>query len=184
MSTKVAVMNQGQLLQMDTPGAIYRRPANLFVAQFVGQLNCMAGRVVDATDGTGLIRTSEGLTLHAPLSADLPAGSAVHCAIRPEHIDVRPAGAVPKADGLPGQVQTVIFGGSWHRVEVKLAGTSTIIRAEGRGEPNGIVEGGAVQVTYQACNAMVFPAETGSPVSDSVPAEARQCEPVPMVAFL
>jgi len=52
LSDRIAVMNAGQLEQVDTPERIYAHPASLFVADFVGQVNALPGRVVSRHNGT------------------------------------------------------------------------------------------------------------------------------------
>jgi len=55
-------------------------------------------------------------------------------------------------------VTTVIFGGSWHRIEFVLP-SGLNLHAEGRGEPDGIAEGQEVAVGFDPARVMVFPEE-------------------------
>src|SRR5690606_39177188 len=54
MSDRIAVMNDGRILQTASPQVLYERPANSFVAGFVGESNMLDGTVVSDTDGTSV----------------------------------------------------------------------------------------------------------------------------------
>ena len=86
-------------------------------------------------------------------------GGEVRCIARPEHIL---AGHAVEASGsaLQARVRTVIFGGSWHRVELALQPGDRAITAEGRGEP-GVAEGDAVSVTFAPGSIVAFDPGTG-----------------------
>ncbi len=103
LADRIAVMNAGRVQQVDTPDRIYARPANTFVAGFVGEppMNFLAGRL--ERDGTAPSFRSEDGSLRLPVGpspfsgprAVLP-GQPVTLGIRPEHIRL--------ADGRPGDV--------------------------------------------------------------------------------
>ena len=67
ISDRVAIMHQGRIMQLDTPEALYQRPANAFVARFVGFENLIAMKVV-ARDGALVTAEAEGgIRLKFPL---------------------------------------------------------------------------------------------------------------------
>jgi len=89
MGTKIAVMNQGEILQLGTPMEIYDQPQALFVAKFVGtpMINTIAAEVVE-TEGRILLK-SGAFSLELPRYADKLEqyiGKTVIVAIRPEDI--------------------------------------------------------------------------------------------------
>ncbi len=87
LSDRVAVLNGGVLQQYDTPRAIYERPANLFVADFMGSVNALPGTMTGASGGVACVTVGEGVTLHGVPHALLrDSGGAVTVAIRPEAI--------------------------------------------------------------------------------------------------
>jgi ABC-type sugar transport system ATPase subunit len=93
MATRVAVMSMGKLQQVGTPQEVYDRPANTFVAQFIGTppMNCVAGRVAD--DGAGVVVEGLGTLAVPPGLAVSPApGAAVVVGIRPEHLEIAEGG--------------------------------------------------------------------------------------------
>jgi ABC-type sugar transport system ATPase subunit len=80
LATRVAVLRDGKLVQFDEPRTIYRRPANRFVAEFMGRpaMNTFEGRVA------GCIFEAVGLSFAAPDIADGP----VVLGIRPEQVEL------------------------------------------------------------------------------------------------
>jgi len=95
LGDRIGVMRDGQLLQMDTPEAIYNRPADLFVAAFTGASNQIAGRVVRVLGEFGMIESGYGLHLSAMLPAGAATGASVRVALRPDNVQFNPQGEVP-----------------------------------------------------------------------------------------
>ncbi|HEX6387909.1 MAG TPA: ABC transporter ATP-binding protein [Solirubrobacteraceae bacterium] len=75
MGDRVAVLRDGRLEQVDTPQALYDRPANLFVARFIGSpaMNVVRARVVAAGDGLRLMLGGQPLDVPAEVLAARPA---------------------------------------------------------------------------------------------------------------
>lgn len=88
MSTLVAVMMEGRLLQVAAPAEIYANPADLRVAEFIGspKINVLPARV--GADGAVM-----GVGLPVPGRVSAPPGTAVQVGLRPEHLILRPGGA-------------------------------------------------------------------------------------------
>jgi len=88
LSSRIAVMKDGVIMQIDKPREIYTNPANEFVAEFVGVSNFIPGHV-DAPNDEGLtkITTNEGV-LWATRTANLPRGSKAVVSVRPENIEI------------------------------------------------------------------------------------------------
>ena len=88
LSDRIVVMEKGRVSQLGTPEEIYRRPANAFVADFVGASNFLPGEVVDrnAAAGTCRVKLAGGdvLTCLWPDTSAPPAGSLL--TVRPEHV--------------------------------------------------------------------------------------------------
>jgi sn-glycerol 3-phosphate transport system ATP-binding protein len=88
LATRIAVLKDGRLVQFDEPRAIYRRPANRFVAEFMGR---PAMNTIDGTVEAGIFRAGA-----VACAVDRPDGP-VTLGIRPEQIEFAPAG---QADGV------------------------------------------------------------------------------------
>ncbi len=127
LSSRVAVMQGGQLMQIAPPREIYRRPANLFVADFIGSptINLVSGRIVQR--GGENCFEGEGLLLPAP-AVPVHAGAEVTAAIRPEEIRIETREG---DDGFPGEVYTVLPAGPETIVQVRREGRIFNVRAMG-----------------------------------------------------
>jgi multiple sugar transport system ATP-binding protein len=94
MGDLVAVMKLGVLQQVDAPSVLYRRPANLFVAGFIGSpaMNVVEATVEQAGSGLSLVFGSHRLGIDASVLSDRPAlasyvGRTVLLGIRPQHME-------------------------------------------------------------------------------------------------
>jgi ABC-type sugar transport system ATPase subunit len=95
MANKIVVLREGVIEQAGTPIELYTRPANQFVAGFLGapQMNFLPGIV--APGGDLVVRVDEGrATLHLPRSAEANPGTSVTVGIRPEHLSISANGAL------------------------------------------------------------------------------------------
>ena len=89
MSDRIAVMDEGRLLQVGTAEQLYEQPVNRFVADFIGQTNLLDATVADQ-DTIVLVN---GTKLQAPNPH--PAGTKVAMSLRPEAIELGARGSVP-----------------------------------------------------------------------------------------
>jgi multiple sugar transport system ATP-binding protein len=129
LAHRVAVMRSGKLQQFDTPLNIYNRPANRFVAEFVGSpgMNFLNGGIdrqarVFTADGISLpLGESQFASLNGP-----DATERVLMGIRPEHVRVS---AVPHEGWLPASVYVTELMGSETFVFLMLGGKRIIARA-------------------------------------------------------
>ena len=113
MADRIVVMNHGVVEQVGSPQEIYRRPASAFVADFVGTMNFLEGRL-EAAD-----RIKVGpLAFACPPQPGLALGTAVRLCIRPEDVRVRdvPTGV---ANRLAIEVTELDFVGSFCRASLK-----------------------------------------------------------------
>ncbi|WP_298574633.1 polyamine ABC transporter ATP-binding protein [uncultured Luteimonas sp.] len=111
MSSRIAVMDAGRIVQVSTPAALYEFPATRFVAEFIGGINLFEGRVLSHDPDAGLVRVQCD-SLAEPVLARhtdfLPEGTAVSVAVRPEKIDVHEQR--PDADNVAvGKVRDIAY---------------------------------------------------------------------------
>ncbi|WP_117194049.1 ABC transporter ATP-binding protein [Rhizobium terrae] len=122
MSDRVAVMADGQLMQVGAPVELYHRPANVFVAGFIGKMNFLHGEYLGQEGDEAIIRLSETAVMKCPLSTyPIVAGQSVTIAIRPEDLRVT-ASAVSKPQGLRGRIEAALFVGAAYAVLVAIDG--------------------------------------------------------------
>jgi spermidine/putrescine transport system ATP-binding protein len=139
MSDRVAVMRDGEIVQVGTPEAIYEQPATRFVAQFVGHANILDGKVT-AIGPQGATVTCGALTFQAPGTHDVLIGQTVAIALRYQRISLAQDGK-----GVSGIVAERSFLGDAVRLVVALK-DGTLLSAD-------IMTGGAIpapQINDQA----------------------------------
>src|SRR5882672_8259477 len=133
MSDRIAVFNDGIVQQVDKPNALYERPVNSFVANFVGENNVLAGTVVArAVNVAG-------------------AGAATSLSVRPERISILNDGAA--CDGpnrLPATVQNTIYLGDRALAVLRVAGNGEFMVKIQPGEHEGLSHGQNVSITFRS----------------------------------
>jgi iron(III) transport system ATP-binding protein len=92
MSDRVLVMRDGNVLQIDTPENVYRRPNDRFVAEFVGHCNFLEATVERSEAATALVKLKGAPALLEVQTGGLAIGSAVTIAVRPESVGWIPDG--------------------------------------------------------------------------------------------
>lgn len=128
MATRIAVMSQGRIAQLGTPQEVYETPANRFVADFIGAVNLLAGRVTQSAEGIVHIDCGEiGGSVNVE-SPQLPVGREVTVALRPEKVTLRAAATSGEVFGIAGEVRSVAYRGEASTYEIALA-TGKIMRA-------------------------------------------------------
>ena len=157
LSSRIAIFDKGLLQQLGTPAAIYDRPVNLFVANFVGdrETNVLAAQPV-ATDGRLAVRTAFGLVdLDRPASA---APGPIRLGVRPEAMRLDPAGEAPAA-----VVLTELAGADLYVTLRAAGGEELVVRADPRDGVPAIGQG--LTVRLDPARVHLFDAESGVAVS-------------------
>ncbi len=115
LSDRIAVMADGEIRQMGKPAELYERPASRFVAQFLGESNFLAGRVIGQSSDRLRIELAGGEIVESVGAAR--GSSTVELLIRPESLSLS-RDRVAGSNALPGKVQTVEFLGASVRCTV------------------------------------------------------------------
>ena len=148
LGDKVCVMHDGEIIQMAPPQEVYGKPADRFVAQFVGEMNFIQGEVA----GSGEIRSPLGM-IQAPVPNGLSAGTSVTLAVRPEHVQVS-AALGPAGDFHRGKITSKNYLGDCALLEVEVKGISLIAKLAGDSE---LAIGSGAVVKIPAHRWHVFP---------------------------
>ncbi len=152
MADRIVIMKDGRIQQVGTPAQVYHKPANTFVAQFIGapSMNMFEARV-----SAGQLTLANGSTLAAPvpLFGDRP----VILGIRPD--DLVAGGDAPL---LEGRIEVLEPLGSETLAYVGVAGREVIAKASGRAPP---AVGDSVSLSADPSNMHLFDAETGEALS-------------------
>ena len=121
MADSVVVMAAGRLQQQGAPQDVYRRPANRFVASFIGQSNLFDAEIADS----GHVHIGGRLIAVKDTPPELEAGAKTALSIRPENVRLHRGGA-NVANALPGQVIFIRDVGGSIEVRVACAGIEVI----------------------------------------------------------
>jgi iron(III) transport system ATP-binding protein len=163
MSNIVAVMHEGVIRQIGAPREIYERPANRFVADFIGSTNLLPGRVTaPAADGLCRVETAWG-----PIACVVPDGAAdgteVLVSVRPEDVEVGPTGGATDhaaGDSWEATVTQAVFLGEC--VDCQVALGDLTLRA--RVHPSiRMRRGDRVRLTFRPERSIAIQAEGGEP---------------------
>ena len=113
MSDRIAVIQHGRVMQLDTPRRIYEHPANRFVAEFIGESTF----VPVERDGGGYRCAGRALTVKSAPAGDC----ACVLLLRPERVQIVGGTPAPGVNILDGTVRDVIYQGDTFLVQVMLA---------------------------------------------------------------
>lgn len=125
LGDQICVMNEGEILQIGTPEEVYARPPNLFVAEFVGEMNFIKGVV----SGPDTIKTPLG-DREYKFKKSHALGEKVTIAIRPQHLGLKPS-----SEGISknpeGEILTKTYLGDSVLFEVQLPEIKIVVKASG-----------------------------------------------------
>ena len=156
LSDRIAVMNGGGIEQVGTPAEVYSRPANRFVAEFIGDSNIFE-LAVDRIDGDKALARADGETapdIVVPALLEgraLKPGMKILAVLRPESVTLgSPAEAAENA--ASGEILDAIFVGDAVKCRVRLAGGTTLLAkiAATRLSGRGIEPGAQVNLAWRA----------------------------------
>ncbi|TDR90199.1 ABC transporter ATP-binding protein [Enterovirga rhinocerotis] len=121
MSDRLVVLAAGKVQQVGSAEDLYERPANAFVAGFVGRCNVLAG----ALEGPGRFRLEAGAVLPCgPDETGVPSHAARLVALRPERIAIA---AGERGEGLPARITAVTYLGAETEYHADLGGTTLLV---------------------------------------------------------
>jgi iron(III) transport system ATP-binding protein len=166
LSDRIVVMEAGRVQQEGAPLTIYARPANRFVADFIGRVNFLEGEVTSV--GSDRIRVNvRGRYLDVPLQqADVRVGEAVSLVVRPETIRLAPVSAVG-AETFTGTIRRVVYLGSTAEYEIDWDGTTLLVIGGSPLEHGLLPEGARVAFDFPAATAHVLPHQHAASVESN-----------------
>jgi putative spermidine/putrescine transport system ATP-binding protein len=129
MSDRIAIMNEGKIIQLDTPVALYESPGNLFVADFIGESNFLSGKIAETDGERTAVETDDGLKVWVQKLNQANTGEDVSIAIRPEKIQILTADEVDSGDivnRFTGRIEEIIYVGEARIYRVSLAASTTV----------------------------------------------------------
>jgi len=176
MADRMAVMESGRIRQVGTPSDIFHRPANVFVANFIGStpMNLLPARVASTTAGTHLLLGDVRLPVPAMAAGLLHDDEEVLLGSRPEYTDLSEQ---ERPDSLPGRVAVVENLGAAALVSVEIEDLMVQAVVPEGDEPR---VGEPAWLTPQRARALVYRRADGILVANpqQQPAAAERNEPV------
>ncbi|MCC7041428.1 MAG: ABC transporter ATP-binding protein [Burkholderiales bacterium] len=156
MSDRIAVFHQGRVQQLATPADLYERPANAFVASFIGENNRFDGTLVGRDGANCRVRLPDGSEIAATIEADLAPGAAVAVSIRPERVAV---GAQAQRDNrFVGDLREVIYLGDHCKLRLAVAGNESFVVKVAAGDAATTLDrGSALAVAWDAAACRALP---------------------------
>jgi iron(III) transport system ATP-binding protein len=165
MSDRVAVMNQGVIVQEGTPREIYHAPGDQFVASFIGSINLIRGTIgrVDEQSDEVQVRTQFGSVLcgHRSPGLDAEVGRDVIVAVRLEDVvihrdEVHPDRSPERPNIFNATVQIGLFGGTSVDYHLDVDGCDLQARVNSRFD---LRQGDRVQIELPPAACRVYAAE-------------------------
>jgi putative spermidine/putrescine transport system ATP-binding protein len=155
MADRVAVMRGGKLEQVASPAELYDEPQTPFVAEFVGTMNRLPGKLV----GSGRVSVLGHEVEATGPFAHRPAGEEVHVLVRPEALALAPV------HGANGIVSAVTFRGAQSRVDVMLWADMSVKVDIPSPQANALTVGSSVEVSLVSDHVLVDSKASDLPVS-------------------
>ena len=157
LSDRIAVMMSGSICQIDTPEKLYRRPANRFVASFIGEGSLLRARLdrIEGPSAVVMIGTTAITVPAAPLIG-IAAGAIVDLFIRPEHLRLANAAA----ESFAGTVAASIYQGGHVDLYVDaqhVAASRVLMRLSAADAGTSWASGAKVAIAIGGNDAVAFP---------------------------
>lgn len=141
LSDRIALMRDGAIEQYGTPQELYRKPASIFAARFLGESNLIPGMFISGTTGRLKVQKTGFIIASASVTQNDDAGQSYAALLRPEHIIIDiaasgdPAAPVGTRTHVDGIVREAVFMGQTIRciVDVESLGSSLIVQQVAKG---------------------------------------------------
>jgi spermidine/putrescine ABC transporter ATP-binding subunit len=153
MADRMAVLKDGRLLQCDTPHEVYERPADAFVAGFIGVMNFCEGVAL----AEGGVKARDGSIIAGSLPQAIAGGEAAVAAVRPERVVLFPPAAI--ANRITGTVEALAYHGLDLQLHVRteLAGKPFLVRITAdTADSRKLDVGDGVEIGWAATDTRIF----------------------------
>ena len=127
VASRVAVMNDGKVIQVDTPARIYETPNSVYVADFIGDVNLIEGNVALKPDGLASLAWAEGAPeIIATAGEGLKDGARAGFVIRPEKVAISAERPEDRNNVVRGRILDIAYLGNISTYHVELPGGQVI----------------------------------------------------------
>jgi len=158
MADRIAVMSKGKIIQVDTPSRLYERPKTQEVAEFIGNINLLLGKVRQVGDNV-IVDAGKSGDFQVPQGeANVAPGDIVALAVRPEKLELKTEKPGAGYNGLRGRLTAESYAGdrSYYLVDVPELGKEIkVVNLNEKATADRAVVGGDQQVW------VIWPVESG-----------------------
>lgn len=187
MSSKIAVMSEGRIVQEGTPRQVYEKPSTRFVAEFVGTSNFIEGIVVSTGERTVFLDCEFG-QLEVGRPSNVASSVPLTASIRPEHVRLHPGAHHVGSNSLPGVVERVLYLGDAVDCHVVVGRNSKLLIRESAAAAANLRAGDDVTVELPIADLTVLSddSDTSRDPDDSVfvtPDSSRNEETLPSTSL-
>jgi putrescine transport system ATP-binding protein len=121
VASRVAVMDHGQIVQVATPSVIYEQPKSSYVADFIGEVNLIEGRIARVEGQTAWVDWGQrGMEIAGPMSKTMNTGDRTVFAIRPEKIRITREEPHDRDNRVQGRILDIAYLGNLSTYHVEL----------------------------------------------------------------
>lgn len=127
VASRVAVMDHGRLVQVDTPQSIYETPNSVYVADFIGDVNLLQGNATRLSDSSAQVHFAEGQPpIQGTALQEVVEGTQATFAIRPEKVAISNTRPEDRNNVVQGKILDIAYLGNLSTYVVQLPGGQTI----------------------------------------------------------
>lgn len=155
LSDKVAVMDKGEIIQLDTPHAIYEKPINSFVAGFLGQSNFFKGVITDINDDIYCLKMENGDKINIEAETKLNLDQKYIISIRPEKISIEKEKPDNKTS-LKGVIKFITYAGNLSIYRVAVMGEDVIVQLQNFFGEEKFKNGDNVYLTWDKSSSIIL----------------------------
>lgn len=127
VASRIAVMDKGRLAQVDTPDRIYEMPNSVYVADFIGDVNIIEGRVAEVDGQQAVLSWAEGARgIKGMMGQGIGKGDAASFLIRPEKIAISKEPPASGGNQVNGKVEDIAYLGNISTYYIRLENNALI----------------------------------------------------------
>ena len=129
VSSRVALMDEGKMVQVATPSQIYEAPNSIYTADFIGDVNIISGTAKLESRQISIVWDAEHAPIIAPSDANFGTDDAIHFAIRPEKVGISAEKPAASENSYQGKILDIAYLGNISTYHVELP-SGHIIKAQ------------------------------------------------------
>jgi putrescine transport system ATP-binding protein len=129
VSSRVALMDEGKMVQVATPSQIYEAPNSIYTADFIGDVNIISGTAKPESRQISIVWDAEHAPIIAPSDASFGTDDTIHFAIRPEKVGISAEKPAASENSYQGKILDIAYLGNISTYHVELT-SGHIIKAQ------------------------------------------------------